>query len=320
MVFILTKESDAFEKQIARIHEFLEGANAEVTWNEKIPDPDNSNQTRQIDFTIRNSDSFIIGECRFRKGVEDVTWIEELIGRKISFKADGVIAVSSSGFTEGAIRKAAAHGIILRNFFEITDKELESWGKKTTVKMIFAKLMDLTFKFPLNSQNQGPYVFANEDGQKMELLGFLQTIIHQVDDLKPKNNPTTFGIDCKPENIFIGAEKLQHLHICGRMEKYEESVSVLSVFCYAKDKSNTSKEDSVFVQKLGMAQSEIIGHQDDVSIIIDCSSMNLPINTFLSGFSTDFGRIINMEALELVGLEAAFKGRIQMKFDIMFHN
>lgn len=320
MVFILTKESDAFEKQIARIHEFLERANAEVTWNEKILDPDNLNQTRQIDFTIRNSGSFIIGECRFRKGIEDVTWIEELIGRKISFRADGVIAVSSSGFTDGAIKKAAAHGIILRNFFEITEQELESWGKKTTVKMIFAKLIDLTFKFSLNLQNQGPYSITNEDGQRMELLGFLQTIIHQVDDLNPKNNPTAFGIDCKPENMFIGKEKLQHLHISGRMEKYEESVSVLSVFCYSKDKSNTSKKDSVFIQKLNMAQSEIIGHQDDVSLIIDCSSMDLPVNTFLSGFSTDFGRIINMEALELVGIDAAFKGRIQMKFDIAFHN
>lgn len=113
----MTKESDDFEKQITRIHELLEGSNAAVTWNEKIPDPDNPSQPRQIDFTIKNSDSFTIGECRFRKQPEDVKWIEELIGRKISLKADGVIAVSASGFTQGAIKKASAHGVVLRNFF-----------------------------------------------------------------------------------------------------------------------------------------------------------------------------------------------------------
>lgn len=314
----MSKESDDFEKQITRIHVLLEGANAEVTWNEKIPDPDNPSQPRQIDFTIKNAGVFIIGECRFRKTREDVQWIEELIGRKISLKADGVIAVSSTGFTQGAIQKASAYGIILRNFFEITDRELESWGKKTVVKIIFAKLTDLVFRFPLHSSNKGPYKFTNEHGQEMQLLGFLQRIIHQVDDLHPKNNPTRFGIDCRPENIFVGGEKLQHLNISGQMEKYEQSVSVLSVFCYSDNRDNLNKEKSAFVQKLNMAQSEIIGHQDNVGMIIDCSGLDLPKNTFFYGFSTDFGRIVSMESLELLGLESAFKSNIQMKLSINF--
>lgn len=314
----MSKESDNFEKQITRIHGLLEGANAEVTWNEKIPDPDNPSQPRQIDFTIKNAGVFIIGECRFRKTREDVQWIEELIGRKISLKADGVIAVSSTGFTQGAIQKALTYGIVLRNFFEITDRELESWGKKTAVKMIFAKLTDLVFRFPLNSSNMGPYKFTDENEQEMQLLGFLQSIMNQVDDLNPQKNPTRFGIDCRPENIFVGGEKLQHLNISGQMEKYEESVSVLSVFCYSDNKDNLSKEQSAFIQKLDMAQSEIIGHQDNVSIIIDCSSLNLPKNTFFYGFSTDFGREVNMESLELLGIESAFKSNIQMKLSIDF--
>ncbi len=314
----MTKESDEFEQQITRIHELLEGENSEVTWNEKIPDPDNPKQFRQIDFTIKNSGVFTIGECRFRKAKEDVQWIEELLGRKISLDADGVIAVSSSGFTEGAVKKANAHGIILRNFFEITENELSSWGKKTVVKMIFVKLTELTFKFPLHRQNTGPYKFANESGQDMQLLGFIQSIIHQVDDLQPKNNPTTFSLDCTPENLYVGGEKLKSLNISGKMEKYEESVSLLSIFCYSEDKTITDRT-AAFVQKLNMAQSEIIGHQKNVSILIDCSSMDLPQNTFFYGFSTDFGQIVSMDSLELLGIERAFKGNIQMRFDIQFH-
>ncbi len=120
----MRKEATELEQQAGRIHKFLEGSNAEVTWNEKIPDPDNPTQLRQIDFTIRNPNSFTIGECRFRKYPEDVQWIEQLIGKKVSLNANSVIAVSASGFTEGAVKKAIAYGIVLRNFFEITEQEL----------------------------------------------------------------------------------------------------------------------------------------------------------------------------------------------------
>lgn len=313
----MTKESDGFEQQIARIHELLEDSNTEVTWNDKISDPDNPNRQRQIDFSIRNPSSFIIGECRFRKGLEDVQWIEELMGRKISLRADGVIAVSSSGFTAGAIKKALAHGIVIRNFFEITDKELESWGKKTAVKMIFVRLTDLIFRFPLSSQNKGPYnKFNNEAGQQMPLLGFFQNIIHKLDILK--NNPSNFALDLKLGNLFVGGEKIRRLHISGRLEKYEESVDVLSVHCYSATKLHSDKE-TAFVQRLDLASSEIIGHQDDVSIIIDCSNLDLAENTFFYGFSTDFSRVVNMESLELLGIESAFKSKVQMKISVDFY-
>lgn len=313
----MSKDSDAFEKQAARIHELLEGYNATVTWNEKIPDPDNTSQPRQIDFTIRNPNSFIIGECRFRNAREDVQWIEELIGRKLSLKADGVIAVSSSGFTQGAKLKATAHGIALRKFSEITEKELESWGKKSVIQMIFAKLTDLVFEYPLHKENAGPYIFANETGQPMQLLGFFQGITHKVDDLKPKNKPTTFMFDMVPENIYVGGEKITRLKVRGRMEKYQEPVDVLSIHCYAEP---SSKDSSAYVQRLDLAQSEIIAHENDVGMIIDCSNMVLPPNTFFYGFSSDFGREVNLESLELLGLEQAFNGRVALQFDIRFYD
>ena len=50
---LLPKPSVKFEKQIHRIYKLLEGCNAEVTWNDKITDPDNSNQIRQIDISIK---------------------------------------------------------------------------------------------------------------------------------------------------------------------------------------------------------------------------------------------------------------------------
>jgi hypothetical protein len=60
----MTKKSEAFEQQIHRLHELVEGNDAEVTWNDHIPDPDNPAQPRQIDITIKRGDDLTLVECR----------------------------------------------------------------------------------------------------------------------------------------------------------------------------------------------------------------------------------------------------------------
>src|SRR5580700_6264455 len=101
---------EALEHQVHRIHELLVGCHEDVTWNDHIPDPDNPEQLRQIDITIRRNGIFTIIECRLSKRAQDVKWIEELIGRRQSLGADTIIAVASAGFTTGAKRKAARYG------------------------------------------------------------------------------------------------------------------------------------------------------------------------------------------------------------------
>ena len=102
------KNSETFERQVHRIYELLEGSGAEVTWNDHVPDPDNPSQQRQIDVTIKRNGKLTIVECCDRQSPQDVTWIEELIGRRISLKVDTTIAVSSSGFTAGAPHRESA--------------------------------------------------------------------------------------------------------------------------------------------------------------------------------------------------------------------
>jgi len=49
----VTNASDEFEIMISRTHKLLEGDDATVDWNERIPDPDNPKQGRQIDVLVR---------------------------------------------------------------------------------------------------------------------------------------------------------------------------------------------------------------------------------------------------------------------------
>jgi hypothetical protein len=116
----------SFEQQVERIHQLLEVEGSTVTWNDHIPDPDNPARQRQIDVSVRRDGILTLIECRIHKDPQDVMCIEELIGRRISLKADAVIAVSASGFTKPVRNKAIARGIHLRDFAGPSEEEIQN--------------------------------------------------------------------------------------------------------------------------------------------------------------------------------------------------
>jgi hypothetical protein len=64
--------SAKFERQIERIHHLIEAEGVEVTWNDKIPDPDNPKQPRQIDVTICRDGRLTLVECRIHRNRQGV--------------------------------------------------------------------------------------------------------------------------------------------------------------------------------------------------------------------------------------------------------
>jgi hypothetical protein len=121
----MTAESDAFEQLNERIARLVHGRGATVQWNGSIPDPDNPAELRQIDVLICCDDGRLVTvECRHRTGVQNVMWIEELAGRKLSIGLDGMIAVSVAGFSSLARIKAQRFGIALYDFETLTDAEI----------------------------------------------------------------------------------------------------------------------------------------------------------------------------------------------------
>ena len=96
-------------------------------WDDHIPDPDNLSQPRQIDITIKRDGKLTLVECRHHRSRQNVKWIEEeRLGRRVSLKADSAIAVSSSGFTSGALTKAKKHGIVTRDLRKLTEQEIRT--------------------------------------------------------------------------------------------------------------------------------------------------------------------------------------------------
>jgi hypothetical protein len=152
---LMEKPSKQLEQKIERIHRLLEVEGSTVTWNDHIPDPDNPDQMRQIDVTVRRDDFLTMIECRLRAKPQDVQWIEELIGRRISLKADAAIAVSASGFTKTAREKAAKYGIHLRDFATLTPEEIQNWGRKRTLRISFCEFAQVVLTLRMKEPRDG---------------------------------------------------------------------------------------------------------------------------------------------------------------------
>ena len=90
-----------------------------------------SGSLREVDVAISGrlgtADLLIIIECRDRTRVEDVRWIEELATKVRDVGAQKAIAVSSSGFSEGAAALAASEGVELRTMKALGVAEAFSW-------------------------------------------------------------------------------------------------------------------------------------------------------------------------------------------------
>lgn len=126
----MTPEWRKFEKLIARIEQAMAPTGAVVTSPDRIPDKV-TGELREVDASIRykvgTSPVLITIECRDRTAVEDVRWIEQLAEKQRGIGASISVAVSSSGFSEPAIKKAAAVGIQVRVLNDATPCEFVQW-------------------------------------------------------------------------------------------------------------------------------------------------------------------------------------------------
>ena len=126
----MRRRSREFELLASRIESALAPEGAKVKSPDRIRDK-TTGQYREVDasirYTVGSSNLLITIECRDRSRVQDVTWIEQLVTKRAHIGADRTIAVSSTDFTEAAMRAGAAHNISLRRISELTDDEIHKF-------------------------------------------------------------------------------------------------------------------------------------------------------------------------------------------------
>ncbi len=299
----MTNASKKFERQIHRIYELLEQVGSDVTWNDKIPDPDNPEQARQIDISIKRDGKLTLVECRIHQKPQDVKWIEELIGRRLSLRADAVIAVSNSGFTEGAVLKAKEFGIILRDLQTLTEQEIQAWGLSTRVSLTFFEYKDVEITLSVITKNKSLTIDEVIAGLRKtdSLYRIFEMASSVIEQKNPSGNPCRFKGHFKVENLSVCGENIDKVKFVADVKRIIQELKIPSVVAYDAPDVQTAQRN-VLVEKVAFGDFEITQSSNRVFIAADLTPVKCPPNCQFKYIGFDFGRVVSMESFELLGL------------------
>lgn len=291
----------AFEKLNHRIERLVQGAGATVEWNGSLIDPD-TGVTRQIDVLITGADGKRSSvECREHAVSQSVKWIEELIGRKMSLRLDGMIAVSVKGFSAPAAKKAACFGITLYDYDRLTDAEIASWGGVVQVESVFVQFehMEILAGIPDGARNQlaadpSATVFAYKGGSGFGAL--FDAVGDQVAAQPGVTHqrvldPTGFSVDGIPLTLLSCS-------FAGKLVM----VGAFCMYVALVDDPGTARAlRSIDVQRFDHTVSEIIQVAGEAHLQIDASTIQVPPNAMLYLMRTRFPRPTHVSRYELIG-------------------
>lgn len=179
----MSNDGKDIERLIALLERSLspKGVQIEVNSPDRIAGK-TSGSLREVDVSLRSqvgsTEILIVLECRDHNTPQDVTWIEQLVGKRREIGADKIVAVSSSGFTSGATNYAVNNGIELRTIEEVNPEEISLWFDMTEIpfherhyefsRVDFSKEVFSNFTPPL--RNDTPIFKRKIDGSPASLI------------------------------------------------------------------------------------------------------------------------------------------------------
>lgn len=295
----MTSESDAFEQLNARIARLVQGRDTSVEWNAKIPDPDSQSDQRQIDVLIQTSDGRRVSvECRRRGHTQSVMWIEELAGRKQSLGLDGMIAVSLSGFSRLAQKKAERFGIILYDFERLTDDEIASWSEGTRVETRFVQFDNLTICAGIYHDHE-PLLSDTPVLCYKEKNGYLFIMDSIREDVLASPEKTrTRELD--PDKYTVDGIPLTYLSCTFAGQAVDLKAGCVSVSKFGTPATPVALRN-VAVESFEHSVPEIVRSGSNAYLVIDVSKLSAPSDSILHEFRVHFPDTTTVQEYELVG-------------------
>lgn len=305
----------AFERKIHRIHELLEDSGAEVTWDDHIPDPDNPDQLRQIDITIRRDGKLTLVECRHHRCRQNVQWIESLIGRRTSLRAQAVIAVSSSGFTKGALVKAKKRRIIVRDLQQLTESEIRRWGQQIALTLFFYQYSDLDVSLLFD---RASIPRLNPEAVKSELkvhpamqslfnaaalkLGELNLIAEEA-----PGRTVNFALRLQFEEFRVCGERVHEVAFRGKARLLAIDVVPSVIHGYGEPRKDSEQREAIVEDYPSLGNTSIAHSGSRISTFLDVSQAKIPPLCQFRFFRMDGEQEMDHEALELYGVDRVMR-------------
>lgn len=126
----MPKRTNEFQGLVTRIVKQLTASGATVSESVLLPERREGEDLREVDTLLFVDMGFfrltVAIESRDHNRKQSIQWIDELDGKYRQLDVDKVIAVSSSGFTKSAMRKAADCGILLYSLEEALSNDWPS--------------------------------------------------------------------------------------------------------------------------------------------------------------------------------------------------
>lgn len=274
-----------FEQIVGRIISIMVKSGDEVVWNDKIPDPDNTKQMRQIDIAINHDGLKSHIECRHHSAPQDVKWIEELMGRKLSLDSFAMIAVSSSGFTEGATKKAEKHGIFLHTLTEHSPEIAHTWGRPSKVEVGYYGFHPLDIHLVFNEL---PKANLQEIVNTFRVKNdFINTIFNKLKyaingNEEIKSFPYNLQVECYTGFMDLLDRNIEKVQIKATTYSMTEVVELPSLMIFSQ--CSHDYQDLARVERSDAHNSEIIFAGSRVKMQIDITKiLNIESNKIFSG-------------------------------------
>lgn len=137
----MAKQSNEFQRKVLKIERLLKDEGFEITESKYLSEKGLNN--------IRETDVHLVGkisngrfpvhvaiEAREHHKVQDITWIDSLIGKYTNLKPIIIVAVSDVGFSEPAMKKAESEGIKCIILEHIDETEWRQLVKNVYLKFI----------------------------------------------------------------------------------------------------------------------------------------------------------------------------------------
>jgi Restriction endonuclease len=278
----------------------------------------------QIDITIRRNGKLIFVECRHHKRRQGVTWIEELIGRRESLGAHATIAVSSSGFTKGALKKAKAFEILTRDLRFLTAIEVTNWGRPITLTIYFYQYSDLHASLCFNRRSI-PLVSqmsASELGSHpgLQLLFNASAQYFGSENLMQEQRlgqPHRFQLRLQPSGFDVFGEPVVEVDFKGVVRLISKEIISPAVFAY-EESQNASAGREATIQDFDLGRTSIVQAAHRISVFLDISKLGMPPFCQFRFFRLVGQEEVDHESIELLGLSKLWvRGRMNVRISSM---
>jgi hypothetical protein len=295
---------EEFEQEVARIISVLEGQDAVVNWNARIPDPDNSAQLRQVDITIRREGRLSLVECRLHTRPQDVQWVEELFGRRASLGAETIMGVSASGFTKGAWAKAQRLGVFLREFHDLSNEEVALWGLGTKVRLSYVhfnrvKIFAVASQRVIISRPNPRTVLLKKDGQPTDLDGLFRNVANSC--AKDGTPEGIIRIKYLCTDLFIGSLAVPEVVIQVDWKWLHREHTLPVVTSFGQPQRDWFEND-VVIESDRFSRSEILHCERGAVTVIDVSIAPPEPRSYLRTILFDFGKPVRQQAVGMIGI------------------